>query len=105
MEINRDKLIKIIEAMLDTAHVFECELVLYQVIVRMLCREHGVGPERMQEIVDKIRASIESEIKTKYGVSHRDLLAKVPKLVDLLNSNQDEFARILKEWTPKGPPN
>lgn len=105
MEIDRQQLIKIIEAFADTTHIFECELVLYQMIVQLLWREKGFPSDMVQELVDKSRAKMGPEIRKKYQASHQSLLDKIPKLVDLLGSNQGEFLELLRNWKPQGPIN
>lgn len=105
MEIDRQRLIKLIEAFADTTHIFECELALYQVIVQTFCQQHHLDSQQRQELVDRARAKVGPEIKVKYRASHQDLLGKIPQIVDLLNSNQDEALAILKAWKPQGPVN
>jgi hypothetical protein len=105
MEIDKQQLIKLIEAFADTTHIFQCELALYQMIVQLLWREKGFPPDMVQDLVDKSRAKMWPEIHKKYQASHQSLLDKIPKLVDLLNSNQDEFLKFLREWKPQGPVN
>ena len=105
MEIDKQKLIAILEAMIDTAHVFERELMLYQLIFKGFCQQQGLDEHGAQTVLDRARAASADRIKEATEKGYRDLVAKIPQLVDLLDSNRDEFLKILSEWKPQGPPN
>jgi hypothetical protein len=105
MEIDKQKLIKLLETFADTTHSFERELALYRMIVQMLCQDKGLRPDAIQELVDKARVKIGPAIQQKYEASHQDLLGKLPRIVELLNSNQDDFLGLLHAWKPQGPVN
>ena len=105
MEIDRERLIRIIQAILETTHHVECELAASQLIVAAMFQGRGLSPEQVREIVEAMRAKTWPKIIADREPSHKVLLEKVPKLVDMLQSSQDEFLKLLREWNPQGPVN
>jgi len=102
MEIDEQQLVKILEAFVDVSHAFECELALYQVIVVTLCQQRGLDPANIVEVA---RANGMQVIQEKYKANYQDLLGKLPRIVELLNSNQDATLAMLRKWRPRGPIN
>jgi hypothetical protein len=105
MEIDKDKLVGVIEALIKTAHQFEREMILYQLLFHGLCQKEGLTTEQIQQLLDRTREVSAPRIAEMTKAAHQDLLAKAPRIVELLDANRDEFLRLLKEWTPQGPPN
>jgi hypothetical protein len=105
MEIDKQSLIKLLEAFADSSEVLQRELMLYQMLFASACKVRGLTEEEAKKAVDIGRAEASERIKKACQSEHQALLAKLPQLVDLLVSNQDVALRFLKEWTPKGPPN
>jgi hypothetical protein len=104
MEIDREQLIRIIEAILETTYEIECELAMYQLIAAAMFQERNLAPEQVRELLDKTRLTTWPKIMAEHQPGHKALLEKVPKLVDRLQSSQ-EFLRLLREWRPQGPIN
>jgi hypothetical protein len=106
MEIDRDKLIKFLEAFADTNYAFERELIIYQLAFLTYCKTKGVEPAEAEELVNQARNIASPKIDELTLKDHRSLLEKLPQIVDLLASNRGEDpTTFLREWKPKGPPN
>src|SRR5690349_10223351 len=105
MEIDKDTLTKVIEAILNSSQTFQRELLLYQLIFQTFCEREGLNDEMRQQIVDRARELSATRIAGVAEAAHKELLAKVPQIIELLDSNQDEALRLLKEWKPTGAPN
>jgi hypothetical protein len=105
MEIDKHILIKLLEAFVDTSEVLQRELTLYQTLFAAACRAKGLDETQTQKTVKLGREKMASKIQDASREQYLDLLAKLPQIVDMLDSNRDEAFRLLKEWTPKGPPN
>ncbi|MGA2100458.1 MAG: hypothetical protein ABSG34_05100 [Candidatus Sulfotelmatobacter sp.] len=103
MEVDRETLIKLLEAFVDASELLQRELMLYQILFQAACKTSALGEDGMKELVDRGRKASAQKIKESSQASYRDLLAKVPQIVDLLDTNRDEAMRILREWKPKGP--
>lgn len=78
---------------------------LYMSLFNSACKAKGLDQKQTQEAVELARKAIQEKIIKQSEPSHQSLLEKIPQIVDLLASDQDEALRVLKEWTPKGPPN
>jgi hypothetical protein len=105
MEIDRQTLIKVLEAFVDASEVLQRELMLHQMLFSAACKTKGLTEEETQKAVDRGRIASTERIKASCQANYQSLLAKLPQLVDLLASDQDAALRFLKEWTPKDPPN
>jgi len=105
MEIDRQNLIKLLEVFVDTTHVFELELMLYQLVYLTYCKTKGLEPEQAEELVNQTRKLASPKLRETTEAGYRSLVGKLPQIVDLLDSNRDAALRLLQEWKPKGPPN
>ena len=105
MEIDRQALIKLLEAFVDVSEVFQRRGMLYQNLFSAACKANGLNDEEIQKVFDAGRKEVSPKIDEECRSDYLSLLAKLPQIVDLLDSNQDEAFRLLKEWTPKGLPN
>jgi len=105
MEIDRDALIKLLEAFVDTSEVLQRELMLYQGLFTAVCKAKGLDDNQTREAAERGREAMAAKISAVSREQYLALLAKLPQIVDILDSNQNEAFRLLKEWTPKGPPN
>jgi hypothetical protein len=105
MDIDRDTLIKLLGAFVDTSEVFQRELILYQTLFAAACKAKGLDEIQTQKAVGSGRETMAPRINAANREQYLALLAKLPQIVDMLDSNRDEAFRLLKEWTPKGPPN
>ena len=105
MEIDKQILIKVLEAFADTSEVLQHELMLYQSLFAAACKTAGLNDGETRKAVERGREATSPKIKLACREAHQDLLARLPQIVELLDSNRDEAFRLLREWTPKGPPN
>jgi hypothetical protein len=104
MEIDKQILIKVLEAFAETSETLQHELMLYQSLFATACKTAGLNEDETKKATERGRAAIYPKIKLACREAHQDLLAKLPQIVELLASRQDEALRVLKEWIPKGPP-
>lgn len=104
MEIDRETLIKFLEAFVDATEVLQRELTLYQLMFSAACTTQGLTDEEMQGVIERARHDSAVKIQTSTRVGFQALRAKVPHIIDLLASDQNKALQFLKEWTPKGPP-
>ena len=105
MEIDRSTLIKLLEAFADTSEVSQRELMLYQMLFSRVCQTSGLDETKTQKAVEQGRELLGPKINAACREGYLAQQAKIPLIVDLLESQKDEAFRLLKEWTPKGPPN
>jgi hypothetical protein len=105
VQIDRESLIKLLEAFADVSEVLQRELMLYQMLFSAACKAKGLNEGETQKAADRVRSTNAARIKEASQESYQSLLAKIPRIVDLLASDQDAALRLLNEWTPKGPPN
>jgi hypothetical protein len=105
MEIDKQKLISLLEAFLQTAQVFERELMLYQIMFQTACKTQHLTDQEIEHLVNQARKASADRIRAATESGLKDLLGKLPQIVDLLNSDRDAALRLLREWKPKGPPN
>ena len=105
MEIDRPTLIKLLEAFVDTSEVLQRELMLYQTLFASACKTSGLDETQTQKAVERGREAMTPKISAASREPYLALLSKLPQIVDMLDSNQNEAFRLLKEWTPKGPLN
>src|SRR5271170_3451049 len=90
MEIDRQNLIKLLEAFVETTHAFELELMFYQITYLTYCKTKGLELTQAQELVSQTRKLASQKVKEMTEGDYRSLLGKLPQIVDLLGSNQDE---------------
>ena len=102
MEIDRQTLIKLLGAFVDTSEVLQRELMLYQMLFAALCKARGLTEEETQKAADRGRLASAEKIAAACQSDHQRLLEKLPLIVDLLASDQNKALRFLREWTPKG---
>jgi hypothetical protein len=105
MEIDRKKLIGLLEAFVDTSELLQRELMLFQLLFYSACKSRGLTPEEGHQLADRGRIESEERIRQSSQADHQDLRAKLPQLIDLLASDQDAALQLLRKWTPKGRPN
>jgi hypothetical protein len=105
MEIDRNTLIKLLEAFVDTSEILQRELMLYQTLFKAACKTSGLDETETQKALERGREAMTPKINAACREHYLTLLAKLPQIVDILDSNQEEAFRLLKEWTPKGQPN
>ncbi len=105
MEIDRQTLIKLLEAFVDVSEVLQRELMLYQMLFSAACKAKGLNEEETQKAADRVRSTNAARIREASQESYQSLLAKLPRIVDLLALDQDAALRLLKEWKPTGLPN
>ena len=105
MEIDKSNLIKLLEAFVDTSEVLQRELMLYQTLFAAACQTSGLDEAETKKAVERGREAMTPKINSASREQYLSLLAKLPQIVELLESNQGAALRLLKEWTPKGPTN
>jgi hypothetical protein len=105
MEIDKATLVKFLEAFVDTSELLQRELMLYQLLFSSACKTRGLNESQTQKAVEQGRELLAPKISDTCRKDYLALLGKLPQLVDMLDSRKDEAFRLLKEWTPKGPPN
>jgi hypothetical protein len=105
MNIDRETLIKLLGAFVDTSELLQRELMLYQTLFTAACKAKGLDELQTQKAVERGRETMTPKISEASRERYLDLQAKLPQIVDMLASRQDEAFRLLKEWTPKGLPN
>jgi hypothetical protein len=105
VQIDRESLVKLLEAFVDTSEVLQRQLMLYQTLFAAACKTAGLNQSETQIAVERGREQMAPKISAACRGQYLDLLAKLPRIVELLASDQDAALRFLKEWTPKGPPN
>lgn len=105
MEIDRQRLVKLLEAFADVSELLQRDLMLYQTLFTAVCKAKGLDENATQQIVERARAETATRIRDASQANYQDLLAKIPQIVDMLSSNQDAALRLLTEWKPKGPLN
>jgi hypothetical protein len=105
MEIDRSKLISLLEALVDTSELLQRELMLYQLLFYSACKTSGLTQKETEESVSRGRAQSAERIQSVCEEDHKRLLETLPLLVDMLASDQDAAIRWLKEWNPRGLPN
>jgi hypothetical protein len=105
MEIDRETLIKLLEAFADASEVLHRELMLYQLLFTAACKAKGLTEGEIQKAVNRVRMESTETINEVSRATHQGLLAKLPQLVDLLASDQDAALRFLEEWDSRGLPN
>jgi hypothetical protein len=105
MEIDRDILIKLLGAFVDTSEALQRELMLYQLLFTAACKAKGLDENQTQKAVEQGRQMMAPKISDTCRKDYLALLGKLPLIVDMLDSQKDEAFRLLKEWTPKGLPN
>jgi hypothetical protein len=105
MEVDRDVLIKLLEAFADTSEVLHRELMLHQMLFKAACQDKGWNEGEIENALNLARQRSMERISAACRPNHQSLLEKLPRIVDLLASHQDEALRVLKEFVPKGKPN
>lgn len=105
VQIDREKLVKLLEAFVDTSELLQRELMLYQTLFTASCTAKGLKEEQIQATIDTGRKAMSEKISEACRANYQDIVAKLPRLVELLSSDQDAALRFLKEWKPKGLPN
>jgi hypothetical protein len=105
MEVDRGVLIKLLEAFADTSEVLHRELMLHQMLFTAACHAKGLNKGEIENAIHLARQRSMERINAACRPDHQSLLEKLPQIVDLLASHQDEALRVLKEFVPKGKPN
>jgi hypothetical protein len=105
MEIDRQTLLRLLEAFADTSEVLQRELMLYQSLLSGACKVKGLSEAGIEEVVKIGRERLYPAIAEASREAHQSLLEKLPQIVDLLEADQGGALRLLKEWNPKGLPN
>lgn len=105
MQIDKNMLVKLLEAFADVSEVLQRELTLYVSLFNSACGAQGLDQKQTQEAIGLARKAIGEKIRKQNEQDYQNFLEKLPQIVDLLASDQDEAFRVLKEWIPKGPPN
>ena len=105
MQVDRAILIKLLEAFLDASEVTARQLSLFQTLFNAACKAKGMNDEEIQKVIAKGRESLSPKIDEAHRANYLSLVDAIPQIVDLLEKNQDEALRYLREWTPKGLPN
>jgi len=105
MELERENLIKIMEAMMDTSYVLEKEMNLYRDLFRACCAAKGLTPEEIERAAQYGRTARTAEAETLALESHRSHVAAIPRIVDLLGRDYAQVLALVKSISPKGLPN
>jgi hypothetical protein len=99
MEIDPEKFKTILARMIADMKALETELLTYRVLVASLNSAHVVSYDLFEALEKTKTPSLIAEIDHKYEPWER-----LPQLVDQAALDQ-EVARLLESWRPKGPPN
>jgi hypothetical protein len=102
MQVDRQTLIKLLETFMTASEGLSRELEFYRGLFIASCKAKGLDDEQTQKIIDAAREKFSPMIDDAHRSSYLGLLERLPQLVDLLASDQDEALRFLKEWIPKG---
>ena len=102
MEINRETLIKLLEAFADTSEVLHRELMLYQLLFLSACKSKGLKEDEIQKDIARARIERLGEIDMVSQAAFQSLRGKLPQLVDLLSSDEDAAVRFLEKWGSGG---
>ena len=102
MEIDREVLLRILEAFVDASEISRRELMLHQMLFAAACKIKGLTDEEIEKAVDRGRVALTEQIQAASQADYQSLREILPRLVELLVSDQDAALRLLKEWTPKG---
>lgn len=105
MEVERQTLTKLLEAFVEASEALQRELMVYQLIFEGMCKTQNLNEKERQRLLEGARQVTSAKIRELNSEKYHSLLASIPQIVDLLASDQDAALRLLKEWTPKGPPN
>ena len=105
MEVDRNTLIKLLEVFVGASEDVQRELGLYQMLFTAAWMQKGLSIEQMREAVDLARGVGAEKINAHYEAGFRDLVAKLPQLVDMLDKDQDAALKFLKEYVSKWGPN
>jgi len=105
VQIDRENLIRLLEAFVDTSEGLQRELMLYQTLFSASCTAKGLNDQQIQATIDTGRKAMSEKISESCRANYQNLLSKLPRLVELLSSDQDAALRFLKEWKPTGFPN
>src|SRR5262249_52299876 len=98
MQVDKQALTKLLEAFVDVVELFHRESMLYQMLFTADCKAKGLNEDEIHEAVEAGRNVSAEKIREASEPSYKDLLAKIPQIVDLLDSNPDEAFRLLKDW-------
>ncbi|HMG84946.1 MAG TPA: hypothetical protein VK574_04355 [Terracidiphilus sp.] len=105
MEINRETLIKLLEAFADSSEVLQHEMMLYQILFTAACKAKGLTEDEIHKAVARGRWENTEKINKVSQATHQRLLARLPRLVDLLASDEDAAMQFLEEWDSESPTN
>jgi hypothetical protein len=105
MEIDRKTLIRVLEAFADTLEVFQREVFLSQSLFFMACKAKGMNDEQIDKVIESAREGLSPKIEKACRDSRQSLLEKLPRIVDLLASDQEAALQSLREWAPVELPN
>jgi hypothetical protein len=105
MEIDRYILSQLFEAFVDSATILQHELMLYRFLFQGACQAEGLTPQQMEKVLERARQTQGPKIREATREIHKDLVAKIPEIIDLLSADQTKALTFLKEWMPKGRPN
>ena len=103
MAVNKQAVVKLLEAFALSLEVSLREQSLFHSLFIAACKAKGLTDGEVGFVIAEGRKRISPRIAEESQSSYRSLLEKLPQIVDLLESNQDEALRFLQEWTPKGP--
>lgn len=104
MEIDREVLIELLKALLDASEATHRELEFYRTLFLAACKAKGLNETEIRALEERARGERMAKIAAQRRSDHQSLLEKVPRIVELLASDQAAALRLLQEWTPKGPP-
>jgi hypothetical protein len=103
MEVDRQTLIKLLEAFAEASEALQRELMVHQLIFEGMCRTQNLNAEQRSRLLEGARTVTAQKIAELSSERYESILPKLPQIVDLLDTNRDEALRVLREWKPKGP--
>jgi exonuclease VII small subunit len=103
MAVDKEAVVKLLEAFALSLETSLREQALLQGLFTAACRAKGLTDAEINLVLAEGRKRLSPRIAEESELSYQSLLGKLPQIVDLLESDQDEALRFLQEWTPKGP--
>lgn len=104
MEVDREVLTKLLEALIEASAYWQREATLYQLLFSGACQMRGLTEEQAQNAAERARTEKYPQIEEASRSELAELLAKLPQVLEIL-AREREFAAILAKLPPQMRPN